>query len=296
MRPATFDYIRPNTIEEALGLLAREGTVALAGGQSLVPLLADRSVAPALVIDIGRIADLRGIERTSRGLRIGAAARLAEIAASPFIQDLPLLAEAIASVATPAVRNRATLVGNLVRASPNSELPVAVVALDACLVLQRPGSERTLSAADFFLGPHRVAVGSGEMVVAVLFPASDTARTGDAFVEVAVRASAPPLACVAARLYADAAGVITRARLVAGGVTGVPARCEAAEAALIGWSAVDLPAWIGSVTAALPPSPVLPDAPYAAEVLPVLLRRAVTLAASRLEISPRTGIPQEDPA
>ena len=287
MKPAAFAYARPDTVEDALTLLAGDGAVALAGGQSLIPLLIDRSFTPSLVVDLGRIAALRGIERKPRGLHIGASMRLAAIAASPLVADLPLLAEAIASVATPAIRNRGTLVGNLVRASPNSELPVAVVALDAQLVLGRLGSERELAARDFFLGPHRVAAARGEMVIAVLLPSGDAPQTGSAFVEVAARAGAPPLACVAARLEADSSGLITQARLVAGGITGVPERCEAVEAALIGVRAVEAPDKVAESAVSLPPSPVLPDAAYAADVLPVLLRRAVAIAASRLSALPR---------
>lgn len=291
MTPAAFDYARPDTVGDALALLARDGAVALAGGQSLVPLLADRSLTPSLVVDLGRIAALRGIERLPLGLRVGAVVRLAEIAASPLAAGLPLLTEAIASVATPAIRNRGTLAGNLVRASPNGELPVAAVALDARLVLERPGGERTVAARDFFLGPHRVAAAGGELVVAVLFPSDATSQTGSAFVEVAARRGAPPLACVAARLDADGCGLITRARLVAGGITGVPERLEAAEAALVGARAGDAPDRIAAGVASSPPSPDLPDAPYAAEVLPVLLRRAVAIAASRLSAQPERDGP-----
>lgn len=282
MRPAAFDYVRPATIEEALALLGREGAAALAGGQSLIPLLATRDTSPALLVDIGRIAALRAIERGPRGLRVGAAVPLAEIAAPAAAAGLPLLAEAIASVATPAIRNRATLAGNLLRASPNSELPVAVACLDASLVLRGLEGEREISAEDFFIGPHRTAIAEGEIVTAVLFPASRAVRTGSAFIEIAASAIAPPLACVAACLGLDAGGLITQPRLVAGGITGVPARCRQAEAALLGQPPDRAARLLAAMSEPLVPSPLLPDASYAAEILPVLLRRAVAAAAARL--------------
>jgi carbon-monoxide dehydrogenase medium subunit len=295
MKPAAFDYARPATIDEALALLGREGATALAGGQSLIPLLATRSTMPTLLVDIGRIAELRTIEPTPRGLRVGAAARLAEIAGQASAAGLSLLAEAIASVATPAIRNRATLVGNLVRASPNSELPVAVTALDARLILRGPEGVREITAETFFLGPHRTAIADGEIVTSVLFPMSHAARTGSAFVEVAASANAPPLACVAAHLECDADGLITQARLVVGGITGVPERCKEAEAALAGQPAGSAAGLLDAAAAGLAPSPVLPDAAYAAEILPVLLRRAIAAAASRPVASSRPDLPAKDP-
>lgn len=278
MKSAAFDYASPGTIEEALVLITSPDAMVLAGGQSLVPMLGDRSAAPAIVVDIGRIGELRRIEATPQGLVFGAMVRLAEVAdAGP-----PLLAEAVASVGSPAIRNRGTLVGNLVRASPNSELPVAAVALDARLRLQRRDAVRELPAEAFFLAANRTAVTPGEMVTAVIFPSGPATGCGQAFVEIAIRAGAPPLVCVAAHLEADPGGRLTRVRIVVGGITGVPARCAAAEAALAGQLATEVLSRLATTTETIEASPGLPEAAYALDVLPVLLRRAVTVALGRL--------------
>lgn len=283
MTPAAFAYARPDTLEHALALLATAGAVPLAGGHSLVPMLMERSQTPALLVDLSRLGDLRRIERVPGGTQVGAAVRLSELASSPLAGPRSLLAEAVASVGSPAIRNRATLVGNLVRASPTGELPVAVLALGARFVLRRPGARRELPADAFFVAPYRTAVAPGEIVTGVILPEHDPARTAGAFAEVALRAGAPPLACVAAWIGTDAAGTIRAARLVAGGITGVPARCYRAEGALLG-NGLGAAARVVAAAAAEAhvPSADVENAAYAADVLPVLLRRAVATAAARL--------------
>jgi CO/xanthine dehydrogenase FAD-binding subunit len=279
MPAAAFDYERPDSLERAIALLAVPGAVPLAGGQSLIPLLNSRSTTPRCIVDISRIAELRQIEMDGAVLRVGAAVRLAEIEKNALVADFPLLAEAIASTASPAIRNRATLVGNLVRASPQSELPVAVVALDATLVIEGKGMARRIAAADFFLGPHCPAIGDGEIVVRVEFPRRASMPSAGAFCEICPRAGAPPLICVAIRLELDD-GVIAAASVVAGGITGRPSRCTNTEAALLGHTAAT--ATGGTATEDLVPLPDLPSANYALEVLPIVIERAVTRAVSAL--------------
>jgi carbon-monoxide dehydrogenase medium subunit len=278
MIPTDFDYARPASVSEALSLLSRAGAMPLAGGQSLVPLLADRSVTADLLVDISRLAELRRVSLTREHLLVGAAASLGSLMTPELATALPLLAAALLSVGSAAIRSRGTLVGNLVRASPNSELPVAVMALGASLVMRNLKGERVLGAQDFFLGPHRTALEAGELVTELRIPLSAAGRTTAAFAEIAAPAGAPPLCCVAVHLQTDASSLVGEARIVAGGVTGIPARCPEHEACIVGHPLHEAPARLANVLTSLQPSPELPEAAYALDVLPVLIRRAVSRA------------------
>jgi aerobic carbon-monoxide dehydrogenase medium subunit len=281
MTSSVFDYEKPTSIQQAITLLSVPGAVALAGGQSLIPLLNRRSITPKTVVDISQIPELRNIGLHYAFFRIGAAARLSEIQRSPALAEFPLLSEALKSTANPTIRNRATLVGNLVRANPFSELAVAVVALDAQIVIGGFGKTRKIAASDFFVGPHVSAIGEGEIVIAVEFPRPKGALMGCSFSEITARASAPPLICVAVRIEADAQAIITDTCLVVGGITGRPARCVNLEAVLKGTS-VQAAAASQVPTENLVASPELSSADYALEVLPVVLERAVVRAISAL--------------
>ena len=287
MIAADFDYARPRSLGEALGLLDRPGALALAGGQSLLPLLADRSVAADLLVDIGRLPELRRIVLEEGRLVIGAGATLAAVLASEVATSVPLIAEVLRSVGSAAIRNRGTLVGNLVRASPNSELPVAVAALDATFVLRSNGGAREVPASAFFLGPHRTGLAPGELVTEIRIALPATAHVAGGFAEVAARAGATPLCCVAAVLVADGTGHVQEARIAAGGITGVPVRWPEAEVALAGQPvALAVPTLRRCRESGVVPSPELPGADYARDVLSVLARRAVAAAVSRLAPMP----------
>ncbi|GJE25372.1 FAD binding domain-containing protein [Methylobacterium organophilum] len=280
MRAASFEYVRPSSLDEALSLLEDPNALPMAGGQSLIPLLNERSLRPGLVVDIGRLPEIGTITADATGLRIGSGVSLSRILACPDLSAWPLLREALSSVASPAVRNRATLAGNLVRASPTSELPVAMVALNAALTLRSRSSKRSLPAQDFFVGPHRTALAPGEIVTAITVPASAPALLG-AFEEIAPRAGAPPLACLAVAASLDPDGVIAGVRIVVGGVTGVPASCPVAEAALVGRRLGEpVPAWSNEGLAL---HPDVPEAAYALVVLPILLERALARLADRFQ-------------
>ena len=289
MIPSDFSYARPTSLAEALALLGQARVMPLAGGQSLVPLLADRSVAPTLLVDISRLADLRHVAVTPEQVLIGGAATLRAAMGADVAGACPLLFEVLHSVGTTAIRNRGTLVGNLVRASPNSELPVAGVALGGVLVLRSTAGERSLEAHAFFRGPHASAVEPGELVTELRIPLNPAAPVAGGFAEVATQAGAPPLCCVAVCLRADATGLIEYARIVAGGITGVPARCDGHEAAVIGRPAADTIEQLHGAFTALQPSAALPETAYALDVLPVLIRRAATEALANLNMSAATG-------
>ncbi|WP_431284985.1 FAD binding domain-containing protein [Humitalea sp. 24SJ18S-53] len=173
MTPNRFDYARPATLAEALALLARHGEDAapLAGGQSLMPMLALRVARPALLLDLNRLPGLDGIERHGELLRIGAMARHAAVLAHPLVAaQAPLLPLALRHVAHPAIRNRGTLGGSLCLADPAAELPACMLALDAVLVLASAAGERRVAAPDFFQGLYATARRAEEMLLRVEIP------------------------------------------------------------------------------------------------------------------------------
>jgi aerobic carbon-monoxide dehydrogenase medium subunit len=178
MKAAAFDYVRAHSVPEALALLAQHGDTAklIAGGQSLVPALNLRLMAPAILIDIAGITELRGIT-TSGGVlaggtvHIGALTRHVDVLTSPVIAaHAPLLTSAIAHVAHPAIRNRGTIGGNLAYADPASELPACMLALGATIRVAGRAGARAIAAKDFFRGLFETALAPGEMLVGVDVP------------------------------------------------------------------------------------------------------------------------------
>src|SRR3977135_1876928 len=152
MKASAFAYARATSVTNALDMLAAHGDRAkvLSGGQSLMPAMNLRLISPELIVDIGELTELRGIALTGELLRIGALTRHADLARSPEIAaHAPLLTDAIAHVAHPAIRNRGTLGGSLAHADPAAELPACMVALDATIIARGPGGERRVAAKEF---------------------------------------------------------------------------------------------------------------------------------------------------
>jgi carbon-monoxide dehydrogenase medium subunit len=180
MKASAFSYARATSVANALELLAAHGDGAkvLSGGQSLMPAMNLRLISPDLLVDIGDLDELRGIKLEGRRLRIGALTRHVELANSPAIAaHAPLLTEAIAHVAHPAIRNRGTLGGSLAHADPASELPACMLALDATIIVRGRAGERRIAAADFFTGIYETALSSEELLVAVELPVVATNST-----------------------------------------------------------------------------------------------------------------------
>lgn len=172
MKAPTFRYCRPETLPEALEVLERFGDEArvLAGGQSLLPSLALRLSAPAVLVDIGRLTELRGIQETAQGIRIGAASRHAEVQHSELVaQCAPLLAQAMPWVAHPPIRARGTFGGSVSLADPAAEAPAATLAHSATLVTRSLRGERRIPADSFFLGLYETALEPGEILVGAEF-------------------------------------------------------------------------------------------------------------------------------
>ena len=174
MYPAKFDYVRAESVEQAVSLLAQHGDDAklLAGGHSLIPMLKLRLAMPETLIDIGRIDALRGIDTTGDTLRIGALTTHHEVATSEVVRThAPILAEAASKIADPAVRNKGTVGGNLAHADPASDLPAVFLVLGATIHLQGLNGTRSVSADDFFTGLLETAMEEDELLVAVSVPA-----------------------------------------------------------------------------------------------------------------------------
>ena len=177
MKASAFSYARATSVANALELLAAHGDRAkvLSGGQSLMPAMNLRLISPELIVDIGELAELRGIAVTGGALRIGALTRHVDLQRSPDIAaHAPLLTEAVAHVAHPAIRNRGTIGGSLAHADPASELPACMVALSATVVVRGPKGERRIGAADFFRGIYETALSPDELLIAVELPVEPT--------------------------------------------------------------------------------------------------------------------------
>jgi carbon-monoxide dehydrogenase medium subunit len=173
MKASAFSYARATSIANAVELLATHGDRAkvLAGGQSLMPAMNLRLIAPEFLVDIGELRELRGIAVTDNVLRIGALTRHVDLLRSPEIAaHAPLLSQAIAHVAHPAIRNRGTLGGSLAHADPASELPACMLALDATIVIRGPAGERRMAARDFFTGIYETALSAQELLISVELP------------------------------------------------------------------------------------------------------------------------------
>src|SRR5215470_13076706 len=227
-----FDYYRASSVSEAAGLLRQyPGAKVLAGGQSLIPLLKLRLAAPAAVIDIGRIRELRGITVKDGRIHIGAMTTHAELAASPELgETCRVLAQAAAGIGDPAVRNRGTIGGNIAHSDPASDLPTVLVALDAKLTVEGPDGKRTLDAGGFFQGMMATALKEHEILTGIEIPVHAAGQTS-AYAKFAHPASRYAVIGVAA-VITSTGGKCSAARVVIGGMVPKPVRASSVERAL----------------------------------------------------------------
>ena len=235
MIPAQFDYEAPSSVDEALQVLAGAGereVKVLAGGQSLLPVLRLRLAAPELVVDLSRIAELRGVRDEGDVLAIGAMTTHDDVTREPLVrQHALLLAAAAQTVADPQVRHRGTFGGALAHADPAGDMPAPALALDAEMVIAGPSGRRTVPAADFFEDLFTTAVGEGELLVEVRVPK----HTGwGAHYEKFNRvAQAWSIVAVAAAVRVED-GRIAEAKVGLTNMGLVPLRARAVEEALVG--------------------------------------------------------------
>jgi carbon-monoxide dehydrogenase medium subunit len=293
MKPAPFDYHRPQTLDEALALLAVHGdrgddVKPLAGGQSLIPAMNFRLATPRVLVDLNRVSELAFIEADdSGGVRIGAMTRQSAVERSARVaRDAPLLHETMPFIAHRAIRNRGTIGGSLAHADPAAELPAVMLALDGRVRARREHRDRWIAAADFFTGVFSTALEPGELLVEIVIPpaAGNGASTGCAFTEMSRRHGDFALAGVAAAVALDAVGRCTRARVALLSVSDRPVLAAGVERLLLGQP--PSPAAIGAAAAAAtaaidPTSDIHASARYRRHLAVVLTRRALEQAFSR---------------
>lgn len=262
MKPASFEYVRAESVEEAFFALVEGGgdTKVLAGGQSLVPALNMRLLRPATLLDINRIPGLDDVLVEKGRLRVGALVRQAD----PLLRTHPLLAEAISHVGHVVTRNRGTVAGSMAHADPAAELPLCLTLLGGSVLVRRADGEREIPADELFLGPYLTTISFDELVVETVWP-MPRAGWGYAFCELAQRHGDYAL-CAAAAAVGDG-----ELRVAVGGVTPYPTLLEVDPEAPGDGAAEQVEPW-GSIHA----SPA-----YLKQLTRVLVDRAVLRATER---------------
>jgi carbon-monoxide dehydrogenase medium subunit len=292
LKSAPFRYVAPGTIEEALELLAENGEDArpLAGGQSLVPMMAFRLARPSVLIDLNRIGELSGVRVGDSSIGFGAMVRERTAERSPEVREgLPLLARALPLIGHEAIRSRGTIGGSMSHADPAGELPAVAVASEAQMVLRaarRP--QRVVAAEEFFVGHFTTALEADELLVEVRFP-RPAEGTGAAFEEMARRHGDYAIVGVAVLLHVSG-GSIDHARVVLTGVGPRPVLVAGAEPVLVGASpGEDLfhEAAGAGIKDLDPPSDLHGSAAYRRHVAGVLIGRALAQAAEQISAEPR---------
>ena len=282
MISAGFDYTAPESLADAIAALNSdsEEIKVLAGGHSLLPVLKLRLAAPTLVVDIGRIRELRGISDDGDAIVIGAMTTHDEVATSDLVKEhASLLAKASQTVADPQVRHRGTLGGALAHADPAGDLPAPILALDAELVIVGADGERTVAAADFFEDLFTTALAENEILTKIRIPK----HTGwgahyEKFTRVAQQWS---IVAVAATTRSEG-GTISAAKVALTNMGSTPVRASAVEQALAGQSATEdaVKQAVSSVAdGTSPPTDTNGDADYRRHLAMVLTGRAVLAAA-----------------
>jgi CO/xanthine dehydrogenase FAD-binding subunit len=285
MKAAEFDYARAGTVEEICRLLADargEGKI-IAGGQTLVPLLVMRLARPALVVDINRVDELKGIGSDDGALVIGAATRQADaLADATLLQLAPLLAKGLKMVGHPQTRNRGTIGGSLANADPAAEIGLVARTLDAKLTARSVAGERIIAIGDFFAGAMTTALTPEECLTQIRLPIwRNAGRLGTGFEEMSIRRSDFALVAAACQLALDADGICQRAALGIGGAETAPLRVAEAEERLIGTrlEPADIEHAMSALQAAISPiSDTHASADYRRRVAGALAARAITAA------------------
>jgi CO/xanthine dehydrogenase FAD-binding subunit len=284
MKPATFEYYDPITLDEALELMSRFGDEArpLAGGQSLVPLMNFRLLRPAHLIDLNGISELNYLKTENGVLRIGAMTRQRDLERSADVTEhWPLLRDATAFIGHIQIRNRGTVGGSLAHAFPSAELPMAMVTLGASFLLAARNNQRTAGAEDFFLSYMTTALEPRELLAEITVPPLPT-NAGWSYQEVSRRHGDFALAGAASVIALDANANIHSARITLSGAT--PLRAHKAEEWLLGQKpseALFREAARRATQNLEQDSDIHASAEYRRSVSEVLARRALAQAAAR---------------
>ncbi len=286
MKSSAFDYAAPSTIDEAVRLLANAdgGAKVIAGGQSLMPMLAFRLVSPELLVDLKRIPALGDITIGVDGVRLGGRVRWRDIEADKRLRHHhPLLAAAVDQIAHYQVRNRGTVGGSLAHADPAAEMPGVVLTCDAKLKIIGSSGARLQDAASFFTGPLQTTLEADEIITEVKLPVWPAQRRW-AFLEFARRKGDFAMAGVALFYDRDSEGRVTRANIGAIGIGDTPLRLTAVEKSLVGKIVDEQSIASASATARDsidPPSDIHAPAAYRRSLVATLLERGLKQAAAR---------------
>jgi carbon-monoxide dehydrogenase medium subunit len=284
LKPSAFDYCAPATLPEAIDLLSMADATVIAGGQSLMPLLAFRLAAPNMLVDLRRVPGLDTIAIGESGVRLGAKVRWCDIEDDDRLGSAhPLLREAVAHVAHYAIRNRGTVGGSLAHADPAAELPGIAVACDARIILVGKGGERVVAAADFFTGPLSTLREPDEIIIELHLPAWPAGRRW-AFREFAQRQGDFALAGVALWYDDDDRGRARDTHVAVIGACDRPHRLPAVEALLNGATIADELIREAAALAAQaidPPEDLHADAAYRRALIATLVERALRTSQAR---------------
>jgi CO/xanthine dehydrogenase FAD-binding subunit len=236
MKPASFEYARPMHLDDACAMLASEEDARIiAGGQTLVPLMAMRLARPKRLIDISRIAELAFIRREGDCVAIGATTRQCLLERDSVVAaEVPLLAKVMPFVGHAATRARGTVGGSLANADPAAEIALVAITLGATLLYKEADTEREVAARDFFVGAMTTALPAAACLTAVRFPVWRNGRIGTGFYEVSARRSDFAFAAAAAQVALDGDGICRALTLGVGAVTACPLHLGAVAEALVG--------------------------------------------------------------
>src|SRR5579864_45836 len=282
VKPAPFAYHAPTTVADAVSVLAEHGDEAkvLAGGQSLVPLLALRLARFGHLVDLNRVPGLDEFARVDGHLEVGAMTRQAVAEHSPLTASVPLLARALPLIGHFQIRNRGTVGGSIAHADPASELPAVALALDASLVVVSPAGERTVPASAFFVSTWTTSLEPEDVLTAVRFPVWD-GRCGFAIEEFARRSGDFAVTGAACGVALGPGDEVARVAIAMFGMGATPLRAADAESAVLGTSAGDVDATeIGRLAVAPtnPPDDLHGTSAYRRSVGAHLTARALTRA------------------
>jgi carbon-monoxide dehydrogenase medium subunit len=284
MIPAAFDYVRATSLDDALGRLAESGgsAKAIAGGQSLLPLMKLRLARPELLVDIGRLAELKGVRQLSDGrVAVGALTTYDEMMRDETLRHYGLLTDALPNIGDVQVRNLGTIGGSIAHADPASDMPAVLLALDAEVVARSARGERSIPITSFFEGAFTSVLEGDELITELRLPGGRD-DVGSAYRAIEQPASGYAIAGAAAVIGARDGD---RWRFCAVGVTGVgehPYRASAVESAVTGGASIEEAASHASdgVTVG---SDIHADREYRTHVATVQVRRALEAAIARLE-------------
>ena len=241
MKAAAFDYVRASSVDEICRLLADAGDEErkiIAGGQTLVPLMAMRMARPDMLIDINDVAELAGINDHGDHVSFGAGTRQRAIERSDIVSDrLPLVAKAVRNVGHQQTRNRGTIGGGIVLGDPSAELPMAALALEATMILRAVSGETEMPIDGFFEAAMVTNIEPGQLLTEIRVPVWQDARIGTGFHETSSRQGDFAIVAAAAQVALAEDGKVTRAAISVGGAAPSPVKLHGLEAALIGKSA-----------------------------------------------------------